>query len=55
MDLTVNDHERNFIKRTKCSTPCVLSLTRGYLEVETPVLQPIPVRSTPIYHAPQLA
>jgi elongation factor P--beta-lysine ligase len=28
---------------------------RGYLEVETPVLQPIPVRSTPIYHAPQLA
>jgi hypothetical protein len=23
--------------------------------VETPVLQPIPVRSTPIYHAPQLA
>jgi lysyl-tRNA synthetase class II len=25
------------------------------LEVETPVLQPIPGAATPIYHAPQLA
>jgi elongation factor P--beta-lysine ligase len=28
---------------------------RGYLEVETPVLQPWWCCSTPIYHAPQLA
>jgi hypothetical protein len=28
VDLTVNDHvKETFIKRTKCSTPCVLSLT----------------------------
>jgi lysyl-tRNA synthetase class 2 len=36
VDLTVNDHvKETFIKRTKCSTPCVLSLTtEAILEVE---------------------
>ncbi|MBI9040533.1 lysine--tRNA ligase [Lutibacter sp.] len=44
VDLIVNDHvKETFIKRTKITTSMrEFFNTRGYLEVETPILQPIP-------------
>jgi lysyl-tRNA synthetase class 2 len=55
VDLTVNDHvKETFIKRTKCSTPCVLSLTTEAI-LKWKHLQPIPGGAARPFITPQLA
>jgi lysyl-tRNA synthetase class 2 len=50
VDLIVNDEvKETFIKRTKITTAMRNFFNqRGYLEVETPILQPIPVERQPV-------
>jgi lysyl-tRNA synthetase class II len=55
VDLTVNDQVKKHLSREpKCSMQCVLSLMKGYLEVETPVCNRFQVLRRDLYHAPQL-
>jgi lysyl-tRNA synthetase class 2 len=42
VDLTVNDHVKETLLREQNVQRHAFFLYRGYLEVETPVLQPIP-------------
>jgi lysyl-tRNA synthetase class 2 len=56
VDLTVNDHVKETLLREQNVQRHAFFNDRGYLEVETPVLQPIPGGAAARhYHAPQLA